>query len=327
MYTCPRPLFRATWICLALARPTALAEAQPPPTLNTLRGIVVSKADGQPLAGVPVVMAHAEKGYVRVGSGGLDAGGPELLDRRAFVSRNKRSWCDAITASDGSFALRGFDAPNEPWILAAGDRQRGYCVQPRVRPAEHADTPLRLEIDAPAFISIQRLPAPPAASFRAYVALGLVDLDGKSTTAAGPVDLSAVPEAHVRVDAWAENPEEPVWRLGPFPPGFTYRVTHTIWSPNLRYYITLFERQVFLRPGTTEAVSLESASGVTLSGRISDTKSRPLADVNVLVRMQGESAVVLGTLSDADGRYVLKHVPAGTHTLELLRHAKPTAPI
>lgn len=42
---------------------------------------------------------------------------------------------------------------------------------------------------------------------------------------------------------------------------------------------------------------------------------------------QGDTGTVLGTLSDADGRYVLENVPAGTHVLELLRHAKPTAPI
>ncbi len=56
------------------------------------------------------------------------------------------------------------------------------------------------------------------------------------------------------------------------------------------------------------------------------TPRRALTDVNVLVRTQGECGIVLGTLSDANGRYVLKNVPAGTHILELLRHAKPTAP-
>jgi Carboxypeptidase regulatory-like domain len=104
-------------------------------------------------------------------------------------------------------------------------------------------------------------------------------------------------------------------------------VTHSLWSPELRFDITLFERIVFMRPGVTEAVSLKAEPGITLSGRITDTKNQPLGNVNVLLRTQSESAVVLGTLSDTEGRYVLNNAPAGTHTLELLRHAKPTAPI
>jgi len=312
--------------CSLIALPAA-AQDSAAPTLNTLRGIVVSKEDGRPLARVPVVMAHARRAHLRLGSAGIGGSGENLTEPGAFVSRNAKVVCEAVSAADGTFVLRSFCTPREPWILAAGDPQRGFCLRPGVVPAELAEAGLRLEIEPPAFVEVARLPEPPKASFQASLDFAIVDAAAggraRDSDIGGLEDL----ESRINVYAWPQDYEADVWRLGPLPPGYTYRVTHSMWSPALRYPVTLFERSVTLRPGATERVSLESESGVALQGRIADTNNRALADVNVLIRMRGDGAFVMGALTDADGRYTLAHVPAGTHTLELLRHAKPTAPI
>ena len=78
--------------------------AQPPDRLllNTFQGVVISKADGKPLAGVPVVMAHAEKGYLYIGPHGrLSGAGQDRKDRQQFATRDAKTFCDAITDTEG----------------------------------------------------------------------------------------------------------------------------------------------------------------------------------------------------------------------------------
>ena len=119
--------------------------------------------------------------------------------------------------------------------------------------------------------------------------------------------------------------DEP-WHLGPFPPGFRYRVIHYVYGRRLSYRPTIFERAVCLAAGASEAVALKSRVGATISGRITNTKDEPLADVNVLAKARDDSGLVIGTLTDDKGSYALGGVPAGGYTLELLRHVARAAP-
>lgn len=296
-------------------------------SLNQLAGVVVRKADGHPVANVSVVMAHAAHGSLDIGPGAaLDAVAQPQLPSRAFVSRNAKLSCDAFTDERGAFVMRGFAAPGEVWNLAAGDREHGICLRTGIIPTDHADKPLRIEIDAPAFITVNRLPDPPKGSFQAAIEVAIAHTRGPETASLGGRVACGAPGTPIRISAWPENADDVVWRLGPFPADCAYRVAHVIWSPRLRYDVTLFERSVFLRPGSTEHLVLAAEPGMTIKGRLTDTANRPLADVNVLLRTQSAAGIVLGALSDDDGRYALDNVPAGTHILELLRHAKPTAP-
>lgn len=293
--------------------------------LNTLRGVVVSKLDGKPVADLPVVMAHAARGSLTLRPDEIAASGEELATGETFARRNARAFCDAVSGPDGSFTLRSFGAPDERWMIAAGDAARGFFLRMDVIPKDYAETPLRIELETPAFLVARKPAAPENESFRASIDLALLAASGDGPPAAQ--DACGTGDTHVYVHAWPADPNAADWRLGPLPPGFSYRVARTIWSPELRYTITLFERVVRLAPGANEAVVLEAGPGATLTGRLTDTKGRPLANVNVLARLEGPGGVTIGGLSDEDGRYTLRGLPPGRHTLELLRHAKPTAPI
>jgi hypothetical protein len=144
VHRCKYYVISGAALALALA-PLASAQLQQTPPLNTLRGVVIAKPDGKPLANVPVVMVHAEHGYLTIGSGGINGSGAtaEQPDAGSYVARNKKVVCDAVSASDGSFVLRSFCAPQERWSLAAGDSERGFCLRASVVPAEFSDAPLR----------------------------------------------------------------------------------------------------------------------------------------------------------------------------------------
>jgi hypothetical protein len=312
-------------VILSLLAVPVIAD-MPNAQLNRLEGVVVSKADGRPLADVPVVMVHAEDGHLTIGSNGVEGSGAQRLDPRAFVTHNVKVACDALTAADGTFVLRSFCAPAERWIVAAGDREHGFYLRAGIVPADYAEAPLRIEIDAPAYVVVDRPPDAPDGSWRGVIRLAVADLAGEPGAGGDAGEQDDDPASHVTVAAWPEKPDEPVWRLGPVPSGFTYRVALSQWSQGLQFHVLTFERRVFLRPGAAERVLLKPEPGLTLSGRITDKKEQPLKNVNVRLHTHGASGIVLGALSDADGRYVIKDAPGGTHTLELLRYAKPPAP-
>ena len=178
---------------------------------NRLRGIVVSSVDGRPLPGVQVVMAHDEKGHLRIGPrGSLDGSGDEDERPQDFARRNARLFCDAFTDDQGLFTLTSFASPSARWNLAAGDYQHGICVRSGIVPADFADRPLRIEIDPPAFITVRRLPDPPDTSFRASVDLAIADVHADGTATVRKSDESDAPQSGVQICSWPEKPDEPV---------------------------------------------------------------------------------------------------------------------
>ena len=307
---------------------TTSAEPADDQPLHILSGVIVRRSDGAPLPGVQVVMAHAAKGYLEIGpQGRLDGSGQEGYTGPEYAHRNAKLFCDALTDDQGRFTLRSLAAPDEHWNLAAGDRRHGLVLLRGIVPGQYADRPLRIEIDAPADIVVDPPLAPTDKALKATVGVTLAP--AKEPSPPGPGGSAAMTDeddpGNIRIHpSWRSEEDQGPWHLGPFPPGFTYRVAAYVYGRRLGYNPTLCERRVSLAPGATLAVPLESKDGTAISGRITDVDDKPLADVNVLVRARDGTGLVLGGLSDSDGKYVVNGVPPGTVTLELLRHATRT---
>jgi hypothetical protein len=315
---------------------SAVADSPRRPAINTLMGIVVSKADGKPLAGIPVLMAHREKGYLRVGpEGSLDGSGEEQRDPKVFAVRNGRMFCDALTDDEGRFTLRNFAAPGEPWFLAAGNRQSGLVLRTDVVPADCPEGFLKIEMDTPADIIVGPLPEPADKSLTFSVDVDLAPLPRLATTqpagdssaeTASTADEEVEPRVYIYPPYRSDDDKrskEP-WHLGPFPPGLRYRVTRYAYGSNIPYQATLFARIVELAPGATVTAVLESSSGAQIDGRVTDLDGKPLAGVNVMVKAQDETGIIIGAITDVEGRYEVKGLAAGVHEVELLRHVSRT---
>jgi len=305
--------------------------------LNRLEGLVVSKQDGRPLADVSVAMAHAERAWIYFGEGdGLGTYGPEEKVLFFFTKRNGRTACEARTDGQGRFALEGFTTPDQPYTVAVAHEKHGADFVTGVVPKDYADKPLRIELDQPAYIRTERPERSPEAKRWEYVNLSLVP---ESKPAGSPSTGTAEDEAGeerapaVNVYFWnsggyglddsGEQSEKARW--GPLPPGHTYRLTRQVYG-QWAYAPTLYQRDVKVAPGQTVDVALKPEGGIKLRGRVTGLDGQPLPHVNVMVKVGADGAVVVGTVSDEQGAYEVSGVPPGRHTIELLRHARRTAP-
>jgi hypothetical protein len=316
-----------TWRALGALGPVllaGLAHGSDLPQVNQLEGTVVSKDDGRTVAGVPVVMAHGTRGYLSLDDQGALAQASNERLFGVFPVPNGRYACMTVTDADGHFVLRDFAAPEERWLITAGDAEHGYALETRIKPKDFASRPLRLELEKPSFIGLR--PPKAQADTHAYIVVGLArDPEARDSEDSAVTDEDE-PSEHVAFRSaamWRADAGKPR-RLGPLPGGQWYKVTAQSSSGNLPYTAVLFERLVKVAPGETAEVTLEPEGGVTVSGRVSDSDDKPLSKVNVTVKTA--DAFVIGAVSDQDGEYELRGVPPGTHTLRLLRHAKRTAP-
>lgn len=318
---------RITWRALGALGPVllaGLAHGSDSQQANKLEGTVVFKADGRAAGGVPVVMAHGTRGYLAFDDEGLLTHAEHEMLFGVFPVRNGRYACQAVTDANGHFVLRDFAVPDERWLIAAGDAEHGYALQARINPAHFASQPLRLELEQPGFIQLSTPKSPEG--MRVYIRVGLADepvpRDGDRSTETEEEDLSERvvfrSEALWREDAGKER------RLGPLPGGQRYKVTAQGSSSRLPYPAVLFERLMELAPGATAEVTLEPQEGAIVSGQVTSSEDKPLDKVNVKVRTA--DGLLIGAVSDKEGKYELRGVPPGTHTLQLLRHAKRTAP-
>ncbi len=292
--------------------------------LNTMTGVVVSKEDGKPLSGVHVVLAHAERAFVSIGNEAeIWAYGPEDKVLFFFSRRNGKSVCEADTDENGRFTLRGFASPNAKHNLVVGHKDQGIAVVRNVVPAAHGDELLRVEIARPTYIEATASPLGRDRSRWQYVR-AYENVQGTE-----PADENIRCNLYGFVttpnDLAAEAESRDV-RLGPLVSGESFRVGE--YASIRGYTATVFQTTTRVESGKTVKVSLGSKEGTTLSGAITDTDGRALADVNVTVRPveRDDSDLVIGALTDEKGRYTLAGVPPGKYELGLLRHAVRTAP-
>ena len=316
-----------TWWALITLGPllfAGVAFGGEPLQINQLEGTVVFKDDGRAAARIPVVMAQGERGYLSFDDEGPMAQASREMLFGVFPMPNGQHACMAITDSDGHFVLRDFAAPDGYWVIAAGDAEHGYALKTQVRPEDFASACLRLELEQPAFLEVG--PPKSQSDTRAYVGVGLARDPNAGDSSESP--STQEDELSDRVvfrspATWRGNSEKPR-RMGPLPGGQWYKVTAQHWGGNLPYSAILFERLVKVMPGETAEVTLELEGGVTVNGRVSDGDEKPLGKVNVTIKTA--DSTVIGAITDTDGKYELRGVPPGTHTLQLLRHAKRTGP-
>lgn len=332
-----------------LAISTAAALGVPPPETHTLKGVVY-KSDGTPAAGVKVTMAQREIGYIFIGDDcEIWAYGPD--EKRLFFlpKRNGKTVCEAATDAQGCFTLERFVSTTARYSIVAGSKDAGLAVVENVKPSDYADKPLRIDIDAPAYLRLPRMPKSPDSELESFFGVSFAPrdesaADGEKAAAAkqkephenvvvrlyvmtSPDEGSEKPsESHADAQSSAAESGNGTDPVGPLVGGRRYLVTQYVSGPRLQSFMpTVFETAVTLESGKTIPIHLPNEGGAELSGRIATKEGSPLGDVNVLLRA-GNPGVTLGALTDKDGVYTIRHAPPGDHKLELLRHAIRVGP-
>ena len=308
------------------------ADDQEKPKLHTLEGVVVTKTDGKPVAGATVAMAHREKGFIFVGDGGqLSVYGPEEKVLFFLSKRNGKTACEATTDQQGRFALKSFASLSAKYSIVAGSQKAGLAILENICPNDYASQPLRIEIDAPAYLEIPKLPTLSESGLMSYVEVKLepelLEKTQGATVAGERSKESAEPRTNIYLGLLVNPAEtEDKSRAGPLVAGRKYRIGHRVWSKRFGSAATLFETVVKAEAGKTLPVQMKREGGATLTGRVTTKEGSPLRDVNVMVRAGAGTELVLGALTDEKGDYTITNAPAGAHQLELLRYAVRVGP-
>ena len=187
-------------LTLALAALVAAATADEPvkKKVHTLEGVVVSKADGKPVGGATVAMAHARKGSIHISDGGsISVYGPEEKFLLFLSKRNGKTACETRTDEQGRFTLKNFTSLSAKYSIVAGSEQAGLAILENVRPKDYADTPLRIEIDEPAYLAFPKFPLPADETLSASVYVQLEPQASKASEDGW--DGSAGPGPKVRI--------------------------------------------------------------------------------------------------------------------------------
>jgi hypothetical protein len=372
---------RLIWCCAAapaallisLAGSFAVAE-EPLPPLHKLTGVVVSKQDGRPLAGVEVAMAHAERGtLVFIGGGRLRAFGQDETVLWFFPKRNGRVKIESKTDAEGHFVLEGFTSPEAKYNVGAIHPQYGAALLTDVVPQDHAQQGLRIELDEPTFVrteipsfdsafkdagwefvSLALAPEPPASAAKQALAntptdattpasasapaaaeasegappSGAPEVSGSATNSAGgPAGAGTEPRVpkvmfDLKREPGGSERDVGMARWGPLPAGRRYTVSRVSYSREQFCTSTLFARTVAVAPGQTLNVQLKADGDIAMSGKVTGADEQPLPGVNLMLHVGDD--LLIGAISGKDGEYELRGVPAGKHTLELLRRAAPS---
>lgn len=330
---------------LVVGGPAGYAQSDEEKGTNKLKGVVVCKKSGQPLEGVSIGMVHAEEGYMSFsepGSVTATGWGTGETVLWFFKKANTQTAVNAETDEDGRFTLSGFTSPHKSYHLGVAHPEYGAAMRLNLKPREYRDRELRIELEEPSFIRTDDIENESLAGtkMRCHTRLELVVLPKDGTE-----EKKEQPPTRVRVWEWPaeygadvdeEDPEDIEARLerekpgfvryGPLPAGHQYRLRVYARSRTMPDSATIFERLITLEAGRTVEVRLKDLPGATVSGRLTDTDGKPLRFVNVLIKCGPGDELVLGAITDKDGQYEIKGVPAGEHKLELLRYAKHRPP-
>lgn len=272
------------------------------PAKNPMRGIVVRKGTGKPLADVLVTIARVHDGEIGVGA-------TSYFSTDELFGEKKRAM--ATTGKDGNFLLNGISTPDELYTLVATNRTAGASLIRKLRPSDYHEKPLRVEIDDPSFVRVWKSP----------------NVNGRSEISAHVElkDSRVVPRQEGARDSAKLTLMDPcVWDVvGPLLPGLEYDVSKSISTPtNAYYWATIYKHRFTAEAGQTLDLSDWPELGTTLDGRLHATDGTPLSNVNVMVKIDGSEFEIMGTLSDNLGRYEITGLPPGRHTLELSRQGR-----
>jgi hypothetical protein len=300
----------------APAASTPTPEATTRPAISTMRGIVVRKGSGKPLADVTVSIARVRDGEIHVGA--------EKFFRFGWLNKDAPGWLpkysdstDVVikTNAKGRFSFSKIPTPDEPYTLVASGPTTGAALVRQFRPADYEKKPLRVEIDDPAFVKIW--PTRADATLQRFSNLSL--REGSQPTDAANQRVFA------KLELSLGNPQVLIGdgNAGPLLPGLKYEVTKGIYTRGNGYPAIFYRHTFTAEAGQTLDLSEWPDLGTTLDGRIRAADGRPLSHVNVMVKLGGSESEIMGTLSDNLGRYEITGLPPGRHTLELARQIRP----
>jgi len=315
----------AVWAAVLVSAATP-ALADPPDTTptNELAGVVVSKTDGKPVAGAEVAMAHSERGWIYVENGGrITAWGDDEKVLLFFSKKNGKTAVTTKTDAEGRFVLRSFTSPEQEYNLAVAHPEHGVAIVEGVVPAEHAVEPLRIGLEAGAFVSL-----PPMKSANREIRHMATVREATETafSADGSPIFGEMDRRNIWINAYVDLKSEDSTLVGPLPTGRSYRVSLQGWSRRVGAPATLLERVVRLERPEAVRFDAPAAETAALVGRVTDADGKPLRDVNLTVAIGPRRELVVGALTDEKGEYTLAGVPPGAQTIELSRYAVRTGP-
>jgi thiol-disulfide isomerase/thioredoxin len=103
------------------------------------------------------------------------------------------------------------------------------------------------------------------------------------------------------------------------PPLSGWRVVGTEIVFGQDYRATLFALPVVVKSGERGKVAWSVDRGEEVAGSVVDLQGKPLPGVSIVARSEEPSAVELGAVTDAGGRYRIQGLAGGKHTLEAMR--------
>jgi peroxiredoxin len=282
----------------ALGSGTHRSGPMPPAGLSAPDGRIegrVVDAEHVPWAGIRVILGelgHALLFYNTPGE--MFATTPGV-----FAPENKRFALELATDREGRFAATGLAAGE--FSLIAADKERGIAL-----------AQVRVEADGTATVEMALQPA----GFLEADITGIEFDPQKNTLELSPVSQGAniqlAPRTVQRDRQWS-------FQSAPLPAIRGWCVIATEVVPVQDFRATLFALPVSFAPGEHRRLAIDVARGNELAGAVVDARGEPLSGVSVVARDRGDPPAERGAVTDAKGRYRLRGLASGPHTIEVSR--------
>ncbi len=264
-------------------------------------GVVVDDR-GSPVAGARVILGE-------LGRATLFYNTPEeMFVGTPGLSEIETKQFSALLSTDasGRFAVDGLAAGE--YSLIAADPARGV-----------ATATLRLERDVP--LSARLVLQPPAFVIGSVEGLAFDSrvnvLELKPRNAAA--NISMIPRLAQEQDSWS-------FRSAALPAVREWKLIGTQVVLEQDFRATLFNVSLDAPPGQETTLHVRLDEGSVVSGRVLDASGAAVRNVSVVAQSDQQPTCEFGAVSDADGRYRIRGLNAGTWRLEALRYGMRELP-
>jgi len=272
---------------------------------NVLRGRVLDH-HGKPVQGAVVAVSDAEAGWLSSDGQTVWAFAESDTTLLFFRKTNGRRAAKTRTRDDGTFEIRNLK--HSRYHLLVLHRKKGSAFLPeQVFSPEKSSWNVRL--DPPTFleagIASPDVPVP-------FCGLEARNLP-QNVQIRHPIDLM-------------ETADRGRFLAGPLCASLRWSLKGATYVPEYGYTADLFDIPVPLRAGEKNRIELSWEGGHKLSGEVRGPKGEPLQGVSVVAKAAGNDGWSLGGVTDAKGRYTIRGLRDGPHSLTAKRHAVRTAP-
>ncbi len=297
-------------VCVLTAGTTglALAEESPgPPVLNQLVGRVWTQGKREPVPNALVTAIDVVDGFLMYGGPTrVMAHVPEEKFLWFFTKPNEARSGTAHTDAEGRFAIDGMRPGKYHVVIVHPERGMGIwrnVTQP------NSGEGLEAVLETPTFVegTIRGLPG---------------SLEGLHASLDAPMDMQIMESSgDTQPTFMAFNPEFTIspdgsFRAGPLPSGGAWTLGVQRMVPKRNFGVTLVKRSVTMQEGTTTKVDIDLTAGTKLSGQVVGPSGEPLSDVAVQIRPIEQE---FGTLTDAEGHFVIGGLPDGGYRIDVQR--------